>query len=149
MTPTHPLVSASAALALVLVAAQPLSVAAADPSGLSRGSELSANGSATVAEGSLTVVQGSADMVVVSVVAVGEGLRVTLQGSAKVGKVVLAVPVAVAGGLSYAAGQTVTVIAEGAGWLIVRAGEVIAFVPNEAGKALMHSRPVRQPGSDA
>ena len=88
-------------------------------------------------------------MVVVAVVAVGEGLRVTLQGSAKVGKVVLAVPVAVAGGLSYAAGQTVTVIAEGAGWLIVRAGEVIAFVPNEAGRALMHSRPVRQPGSDA
>ncbi|AXQ28686.1 hypothetical protein D0B54_08335 [Solimonas sp. K1W22B-7] len=137
----------AATLALLLVAAQPVAVSAADPSGLSRGSELSANGSATIAEGSLAVVQGSADMVVVAVQAVGDGLRVTLQGSAKVGKVVLSVPMAVAGGLSYAAGQTVTVIAEGAGWLIVRAGEVIAFVPNEAGKALLHSRPVRDLGA--
>lgn len=137
----------AATLALLLVAAQPVTVSAADPSGLSRGSELSANGSATIAEGSLAVVQGSADMVVVAVQAVGDGLRVTLQGSARVGKVVLSVPMAVAGGLSYAAGQTVTVIAEGAGWLIVRAGEVIAFVPNEAGKALLHSKPVRDLGA--
>lgn len=137
----------AATLALLLVAAQPVTVSAADPSGLSRGSELSANGSATIAEGSLAVVQGSADMVVVAVQAVGDGLRVTLQGSARVGKVVLSVPMAVAGGLSYAAGQTVTVIAEGTGWLIVRAGEVIAFVPNEAGKALLHSKPVRDLGA--
>lgn len=143
----RPVANTAAALALVLVSAQPLSVAAADPSGASRASELSAEGSTTIAEGSLVAVVGSAEMVVVAVEAVGEGLRVTLQGSAKVGKVVLSVPVAVAGGLSYAAGQTVTCVAEGAGWMIVRAGEVIAFIPNEAGKALLHSRPVRDLGA--
>ena len=142
----RPAASLAATLALVLVAAQPLSVAAADPSGASRASELSAEGSTTIAEGSLVAVVGSVEMVVLAVEAVGDGMRVTLRGSAKVGEVVLSVPMAVAGGLSYAAGQTVTCIAEGAGWLIVRAGEVIAFIPNEAGKALLHSRPVRELG---
>ncbi|HSW13204.1 MAG TPA: hypothetical protein VLI06_10230 [Solimonas sp.] len=119
---------------------------AADPSNLSKGSELSANGSTTVVEGSLTVVQGSADVTVAVVEVIGDGLRLTLQGSARVGKVVLSVPMAVAGGASYVVGQTLTVIAESAGWLIVRAGEVIAFIPNEAGKALLHSKPVRDLG---
>lgn len=147
MHPSRPIANTAAAAALLLVAAQPLQVSAADPSGLSEGSELSARGSTTVVEGSLTVVQGSADMTIAAVEAVGEGLKLTLQGSARAARVVLAVPMAVAGGASYAVGQTVTVIAEAAGWLIVRSGEVIAFVPNEAGKALLHSRPVRDLGT--
>ena len=143
----RPITHTAATLALVLVAAQPLSVAAADPSGASRASELSTEGSTKIAEGSLVAVVGSVEMVVVAVEAVGDALRVTLQGSAKVGKVVLSVPMAVAGGLSYATGQTLTCVAEGAGWMIVRAGEVIAFIPNEAGKALLHSKPVRDLGA--
>lgn len=134
-------------LACSLCAAQP--ALAADPSNLSKGSELFANGSATLVEGSLVVVQGSTDVTVAAIEVIGDGLRLTLQGAAKVGKVVLAVPMAVAGGASYAVGQTLTVIAQGAGWLIVRSGEVIAFVPNETGKALLHSRPVRDLGVGA
>jgi len=137
LPPTRKTFLLAAGLALSLAAA------AGDPSNLSRSSELSANGSTTVVEGSLVAVEGSAEATVTAVQAVGDALWITLQGSATVGRFVLAVPLAVAGGASYAVGQTPMVVAQGVGWLIVRGGEVIAFIPNEAGKALLHSQPVR------
>lgn len=46
------------------------------------------------------------------------------------------------GGLSVAVGTSVLVTATAAGWLLSAAGEVIAFVPNELGKALLYNERV-------
>lgn len=59
---------------------------------------------------------------------VSDGARVTLELAGR--------------GLDYASlgvGRTVTVIATGAGVMLSAAGEVIAFVPNAMGRALMHN----------
>jgi hypothetical protein len=44
-----------------------------------------------------------------------------------------------AGGVSLAVGTVVTVSAIGAGVLLSAAGEVIAFIPNALGRALLHN----------
>lgn len=116
---------------------------AGDPSRLSAASQLSGAGAARIVEGSLVGVAGSAQFTVTAAEAVGEGMRVALEGSARAGKLVLTLPIAVAGGASVAVGETVTLVATGAGWLLTRAGEMIGFIPNEAGKALLHSEPVQ------
>jgi hypothetical protein len=41
-------------------------------------------------------------------------------------------------GMSLAAGMAVEVVAMAAGHALVASGKVIAFLPNEAGKALLH-----------
>lgn len=46
---------------------------------------------------------------------------------------------AVVGGASLLVGAAVTVTAVSAGWVLSAAGQVIAFVPNEIGKALLHN----------
>ena len=112
---------------------------AGDPSNASQASQLSAEGSMTIAQGSLTGITGSADFVVTSVQVAGDGLYVVLKGAAKAGEIALRVPKAMAGGLSLAVGQTVMLVAKGAGWVIESAGKVIGFIPNEAGEALLHS----------
>jgi hypothetical protein len=43
------------------------------------------------------------------------------------------------GGASLLVGAAVTVTAVSAGWVLSTAGQVIAFVPNELGKALLHN----------
>ena len=45
-----------------------------------------------------------------------------------------------AGHLSLAAGQAVEMVATGAGYLLCVSGHAIAFLPNEAGRALIHHR---------
>ena len=44
-----------------------------------------------------------------------------------------------AGGLSVAAGTAITVSAFSAGWVLSAAGQAIAFIPNEIGKALLYN----------
>lgn len=46
------------------------------------------------------------------------------------------------GGLSVAAGTAVVVTAFSAGWVLSAAGQAIAYIPNEIGKALLYSERV-------
>ena len=62
---------------------------------------------------------------------VSDGARVSVEVSGKVAK-----------GASIAVGTTVAVSAITAGTVLSVAGEVIAFIPNEMGRALMHSERV-------
>ncbi len=125
-------------LAVWLVLGSP-SALANDPSRASQASQMSAQGSAIIARGSLTGITGSAEFVVASIQVVGDGLEVVLQGASEVGEVVLQLPRALVGGASLAVGESVTVIAQGAGWAIESAGKLIGFVPTEAGRALLYS----------
>jgi len=130
-------VAAGISLSLVI----PVSQAEAGGT-LSEASELSAVGSASIVAGSVTAVVGTSELVVESIQWVAEGGRCVLKGSAKVGRLVVLLPLKAAGGVSLAVGQTVQITAHGAGWLLTKAGEVIAFIPNEMGRALLFSEPV-------
>jgi hypothetical protein len=131
----------------LIFAASTGSAVAGDPSRVSEASELSAAGAMSIAEGSIVAVKGSAEFFVESVAIAGQGAKIALKGSANVGRVVLQVPLTMAGGVSLAVGETVTVVATAAGWLITRAGQVVGFIPNEAGKALLHTNPVGKSSS--
>ena len=109
---------------------------------LSEASELSAVGSASVIAGSVMAIVGTGELIVESIQWLAEGGKCVLKGSAEVGRVVILLPVKVAGGVSLAVGQTVQVTAGASGWLLTKAGEVIAFIPNEVGRALLFSEPV-------
>jgi len=50
--------------------------------------------------------------------------------------------VTLAGGLSVAAGTAVVVTAFSTGWVLSAAGQAVAFIPNEIGRALLHNERV-------
>ena len=88
------------------------------------------------------LLSAGATLVVVSVEVVGgatvwvlerasDGARISLRTAGQVGK-----------GIVTSAGTTVTVSVIGAGVVLSAAGEVIAFIPNEIGKSLLHNEQV-------
>lgn len=126
-----------------LLLALTLSTAEAEAGGkLSDASELSADGSATVVSGSVAAVVGTAELVVESIDWLADGARCVFRGSIEVGRVVLILPLKVAGAASLAVGQTVLITTKGSGWLLTKGGEVLAFIPNELGRELLFSEPV-------
>lgn len=84
------------------------------------------------------VLVAGAALTVVSVEAGSRGAVWLLERASDGTRLSLQVSGQVAGGLSVAAGTAVTVSAISAGWLLSAAGQVIAFVPNEIGRALLH-----------
>ena len=58
---------------------------------------------------------------------VSDGARASLQATGEV-----------AGALSVAVGTTLTASTVASGWLLLSAGQVVAFIPNEVGRALLH-----------
>lgn len=75
---------------------------------------------------------------VVSVQVLAEGTVWVLQRASDGARVVLRCAGKAVGGASMALGTAVTVAAVSGGWLLSTASEVIAFVPNELGKALLY-----------
>ena len=90
----------------------------------------------------LAVLSAGTALVVVSVEVIG-GATVWVLERVSDG---VRISIKTAGGLSEAArvsaGTAVTVSVIGAGTLLSTAGEVIAFIPNELGKALLHNEKV-------
>lgn len=85
------------------------------------------------------VLSGAASLVVVGVEASAEGVvwiveRVSdgVRGTVRFARNAV-------GGLSVAAGATISVVAMGTGWLLCNAGKALAFIPNEVGSALLYS----------
>lgn len=104
----------------------------------SNASEMSALGGISVVYGSMLLVAGSANAVVESVETVGESAVVVLKGAGEASRVTLKMSGKVVAGASIAAGTAVNVVTMASGYALVVAGSVIGFVPNEAGKALLH-----------
>jgi hypothetical protein len=80
--------------------------------------------------------------VVVSVSAVAEGTVWVLERASDGARMVLTFSGNVVGGASALAGATVVAVACSAGWVLSAAGQAIAFIPNEIGKALMYNERV-------
>lgn len=98
--------------------------------------------SATVAGGSVLLASGTGELVVASVEAVGDVVKVVARGSADASEVTLEMSASLAGTLSLAAGSVVTAVAHSAGTVLTYAGQVIAFIPNELGRELLYRRRV-------
>lgn len=105
---------------------------------LSNASGFLALGSASVVVGSLSLVAGSGAVVVETVQAVGGASMVVLRGASDGVSATVRFSGNVAGGASLVVGASVTLVAEATGYLLVSAGRVIAFIPNEIGRSLLH-----------
>ena len=117
------------------------SAGAAMDSQVSQGSALSAEGASALVTGSAEVIAGSPTLTVLAVNAVAEGSVVVLKGASTAATVSVKVTPEIAGELSKAVGATVTVITESAGYSLIYAGNLIAFIPNESSKKLLHHAP--------
>lgn len=67
-----------------------------------------------------------------------ETIPVVIQNTKDGSKAVLQASAAVAKDVSLAAGDSIKVVAESTGHTLIAAGKILAFVPNTAGKALLH-----------
>ena len=104
----------------------------------SNASEMSAFGSIVVVAGTMSLLAGSGNAVVESVEKVGESTVVVIKGATDASRVTLRMSGKAVTGASMAAGTAVSVVTMASGYALVVAGAVIAFIPNEVGKALLH-----------
>lgn len=107
-------------------------------SALSNASSLVAQGSATVLYGSLSAVAASGAVVIESVQLAGDASMVVLAGASDAASVTLRLSGKAIEGASLVAGASVVVLAVSTGYVLVAAGQVLAFVPNEIGRSLLH-----------
>ncbi len=101
-------------------------------------SEASALGASVVVLGSMSMLAASGEAVVRSVEAAGEGSVIVLEGVAGAASATIQLSGQAAKGLSVAAGTVVKVSVIATGHVLILAGKVIAFIPNEIGKGLLH-----------
>ena len=115
-------------------------VASADQgaSAMSEASSLAAQGSATVVYGSLSAVAASGTIIVESVEVTGNASMVVLAGASDAASATLRLSGKAVKGASLVAGTSVGLVAISTGYLLVSAGKVLAFIPNEIGRALLH-----------
>ena len=113
-------------------------LAGAAPAAEPRGSTDLSNASALVAYGSLSTLAASGTVVVDSIEAAGDASVVVLAGASNVGQAAVRLSGRAAREASLAVGASVNVVAISSGYLLVAAGKVLAFVPNEMGRALLH-----------
>lgn len=124
--------------ALLASICMPASARQSGGSNLSRASEALAAGSAVVVGGSMLTIGVGASLVVASVQTVAEGVVIVFEGASEAGALSLRLSGKAAEAASVVAGSTVQTVALASGTLLVASGKVLAFVPNELGKALLH-----------
>ena len=108
---------------------------AADQSELS---SASANLSGVVVGGTVLSAAAAGSVVVASVRTVGDGIELVLENVADASRATVRLSGKALGGVSLAAGATLEVVTASTGQVLVMSGKAIAFLPNEAGKALLH-----------
>jgi hypothetical protein len=78
-------------------------------------------------------------MVVESVRTLGNVVEVVFKGTANASRAVVTVTAAAASGVALAAGQSVKVVAEGTGYVLIASGKVLCFVPGKEDQNLVRS----------
>lgn len=84
-------------------------------------------------------VHAGAVMVVESIKAVGSLVEVVFKGIGNASRAVVTVTAAAATSVGLAVGQSVNVVAEGSGYVLMAAGKVLCYVPGDADKDLLRS----------
>jgi hypothetical protein len=90
----------------------------------------------------VAVLASGAALTVVSVSVVAQGTVWVLERASDGARVSLTLSGQAAAGVSLATGVVVLVTASTAGWVLSAAGQAIAFIPNEIGKALLYNERV-------
>jgi hypothetical protein len=125
------------------VAAAALAAALAGPTrahvNASEASALSALPVAVSVAAPAMLLSGGVMLTVVAVEASAEGTVWVLERASDGARASVMLSAAAAGGLSVAAGTTVVVTAFSAGWVLSAAGQALAYIPNEIGKALLYN----------
>lgn len=140
------------ALAIAGAAGSTLAAQVSPPGGpqgsthLSNASGAVLNGSAVLVGGSLYTFAAGGAMVVASIEVVGDASVVVLKGSLDGVSASVRLSGEAAHQASLVAGASVEVVAISTGYILVTAGRVLAFVPNELGRALLHSSRVAERG---
>jgi len=95
----------------------------------------------SIAPASIAVVSAyvGSEMVVASVKVIGDVVEIVLKGAANASRVVVNLTADSVKAASVGVGQSVKVVAEGTGYLLIASGKVLCFVPGEAEQALMRS----------
>ena len=128
----------STVLTASLACAAPVHAAPHSGSNLSNASEALSAAAGIVVLGSMSAVAASGYVVIASVETVAEGVVVVLKGASTGVEASVQLSGTAAAGLSDAAGKAVTVTATSTGHMLVMSGRVLAFIPNETGKSLLH-----------
>jgi hypothetical protein len=115
-------------------------------SDMSNASELVAEGSALVVTGSLSALAASGTVVVDSIEASGDASMIVLAGASDAAQATVRLSSRAARATSLAVGESVNVVATSTGYLLVTSGKVLAFIPNQTGKALLHNSRVSERG---
>ena len=115
-----------------------LALASSATAAPSEASQASANLSGVVVFGSVLSVAAAGSLVVASMRTVGEGIEVVLESAADASRTTVRLSGKALGGLSLATGAVLEVVTASTGYVLVMSGKTIAFLPNEAGKALLH-----------
>ena len=83
-------------------------------------------------------------MVVTGIRAVGESTIVVLKGVSEGAEVSITVASGAARELSVAVGTSVVVVADATGHALMTGSRMLAYIPNELGRSLIHQTKVRQ-----
>ena len=110
--------------------------------GPSNGSEALSMGMGFLVLGSMSMVAGSGQLVVDTVKTAADGVTVVLKGSTQAASATIKLSGKGVEKLALASGAVVEVSALTTGYLLVSAGQVLAFIPNEIGNALMHHQKI-------
>ncbi len=124
-----------------LVATLASSVQAQDSVRASAAASGASTAAVSVAAASVVVVSAYVGgvLVVESVRAMGDVVEVVFKGAQSASRAVVTVTATAAKQSAIAVGQSVKVIAEGSGYLLVAAGKVLCYVPSGADQKLLHS----------
>lgn len=111
--------------------------------GVSRASEALSVAGNTVVQGSLMGITASGSFVIESVKASTNGVVMVLHASADAASVTLQLSGEVVQHAALASGTLIEISAVSTGHLLISAGKIIAFIPNELGKALLHHEQIK------
>jgi hypothetical protein len=106
--------------------------------GLSNASAASLAASGFVVAGSSELIQTSANLTVTALQIAGETVVIVMRGAAESVTVSVRTSATIARDASVAVGSAVRVVAESVGYALYVGARLIAFVPNEIGRALIH-----------
>jgi hypothetical protein len=106
--------------------------------GLSNASAASLAASGFVVAGSSELIQSSANLTVMALQAAGESVVIVLRGATESVTVSVRTSATIAREASVAVGSAVRVVAESVGFALYVGARLIAFVPNEIGRALIY-----------
>ena len=105
---------------------------------LSNASAASLAGSGLIVTGSIEIIGASAELTVQAVQAAGESTVIVLRSASEAATVSVLTSAQLVGNASVAVGTIVQVMRESIGYALYVGGSLIAFVPNEVGRALIH-----------